>query len=257
MREDDRGNSLAEEPERQACRLGEIRRPDAELAIDDGRVVAKKQLVARGGAALRDLLDCCADDVLCVVARVRDRRGGHDELRLRAVVTTDPPEAPEQIGDVAPENAAIRVQLVDHDVTQVLEQRRPLRVVGQDPGMEHVRVRQDEVRAGADGATRVLRRIAVVGEHPELRQLLGELLELGELVLRERLRGKQIQNASVRLVQQRLQDRQVVAERLAGRGRCHDDNVVALLDERPRARLMRVQLGDSPRAQGFSDAGIE
>ena len=88
------------------------------------------------------------------------------------------------------EDAAVRVQLVDHDVAEVLEERRPLRVMRQDPRVQHVGIRQHEIRARPHRAARVLRRVAVVGEHPHLGQLPGELLQLGELVLGQRLRGK-------------------------------------------------------------------
>ena len=45
---------------------------------------------------------------------------------------------------------------------------RPLRVVRQDARVQHVGVGQDDVRPRADGAPRVLRRVAVVGEDAEL-----------------------------------------------------------------------------------------
>ena len=98
---------------------------------------------------------------------------------------------------MAPEDAAIRVQLVDDDVAKVLEERRPLRVMRQDPRVQHVGIREDEIRPRAHGATGVLRRVTVVREHPQLGQLLGELLELRQLVLRQRLRRKQIQDSPV------------------------------------------------------------
>jgi len=43
---------------------------------------------------------------------------------------------------------------------------------------------------GADGAPRVLGRVAVVREHAHLGQLPGELLQLGELILGQRFRGE-------------------------------------------------------------------
>ena len=61
-------------------------------------------------------------------------------------------------------DAAIVVQLVDHDVAQVLERLGPLGVVRQDARVQHVGIGEHHVGALADGAARVLRRVAVVGE---------------------------------------------------------------------------------------------
>jgi len=49
---------------------------------------------------------------------------------------------------MASEHSPVRVQLVDDDVPEVLEQGRPLRVVRKDSGVEHVRIRENQVRAG-------------------------------------------------------------------------------------------------------------
>ena len=69
---------------------------------------------------------------------------------------------------MAAEDAAIRVQLVDDDVAQVLEQLRPARMVRQDARVQHVGIAEHDVRARANRAARILRRIAVVGEHADL-----------------------------------------------------------------------------------------
>ena len=74
---------------------------------------------------------------------------------------------------------------------------RPLRVVRQDPRVEHVRVREHEVGAGPHGAPRVLRRVPVVGEIRSSGSGPRQLLQLGQLVLRERLRGKEVEDARV------------------------------------------------------------
>ena len=134
---------------------------------------------------------------------------------------------------MAAEHAAIGVQLVDDDVAQVLEQLRPARMVRQDARVHHVGIAEHEMRARADRPAGVLRRIAVVGEDADLiarlaaDQRLAHRLQLGELILRERLGRKQIQRAARRILQDRVQDRRVVAERLARRGRRDDDDVAA------------------------------
>src|SRR2546426_8527769 len=52
--------------------------------------------------------------------------------------------------------------------------RSPFRMVREDPRVEHVGVRQHEIRPHADGTPRVLGRVAVVGEHPHLGQALRQ-----------------------------------------------------------------------------------
>ncbi len=117
----------------------------------------------------------------------------------RPVVAADAQEPPEHVRQVAPEHAAVRVELVDDDVAKVLEEPDPLRVVRQDPRVEHVGVRQHHVGAGPDGAPGVLGRVPVVGVDAQLRQGARQLLELRQLVLRERLRGEEVERPRRRL----------------------------------------------------------
>ena len=121
---------------------------------------------------------------------------------------------------MAAEDAAIGVQLVDDDVAQILEELRPPRMVRQDAGVHHVGIAEHQMRAGANRATSVLRRVAVVGEHADLLargrvQRLAHRLQLRELILRERLGRKQHSARLAWILQDRMQDRRVVAERLA------------------------------------------
>ena len=83
-------------------------------------------------------------------ARVPDGGRAADDDRLAAVVGADPEEATKDVGDVAAEYPAIRVQLVDDDDLELLEQLEPLGVVREDRRMEHVRVGDDDLAGGAD-----------------------------------------------------------------------------------------------------------
>ena len=76
---------------------------------------------------------------------------------------------------------------------------------------------------------------------------LAQRLQLGELILRERLGRKEIQRAARRILQDRVEDRRVVAERLARRGRRDDDDVPAGERVLDRFGLMRVELIDAAR----------
>ena len=101
----------------------------------------------------------------CGLAIVADEQMN---VGIRPVVPADAPQPAQDVGQMAAEHAAIRVQLVDDDVAQVLEQLGPARMVRQDARVQHVGIAQHDVRARADRAPRVLRRVAVVGEHADV-----------------------------------------------------------------------------------------
>ena len=133
-------------------------------------------------------------------------------------------------------------------------------MVRQDARVHHVGIAEHEVRARADRPPRVLRRIAVVGEHADPRRRrsvamrLAHRLQLGELILRERLGRKQIQRAARRVLQDRVEHRRVVAERLARRGRRDDDDVAAGQRVLDRFGLVRVELMDAARRRAPASA---
>ena len=152
---------------------------------------------------------------------------------------------------MAAEHAAIGVQLVEDDVAQVFEDARPLRVVRQDAGVQHVRVREDDVAAFANGFARVAGRVAVVGEDAELIvEARGEVVELGELILRERLGGEEVEGARVGVFKNGVEDREVVAERFPGGGGSDDDEVFSGAGEVGRGGLVRIELVDPFGAVG-------
>ena len=262
LREHDRLQLALQELGREPARFGQIRPADAELRVDDRRVDEEKELLAARRAALRHELERLLDERLGQLARIGDRRRRADERRRRSVVPADAPQPPQHVRQMTAEHAAIRVQLVDDDVAEVLEQLRPPRMMRQDPGVDHVRVAQHDVRAPANRAPRILRRVAVVGEHADLelvaaRELIGQLVQLGELILRERLGRKQIERARRRVAQNRAQHRRVVAERLPRRGRRRHDDVTAGERVLDRQRLVRVELIDAAVAQHVAQTRIE
>ena len=104
-----------------------------------------------------------------------------------AVVRAQPPQPPQHVRDVAAEQAAQRVQLVDHHVAQAHQERGPPRVRREDARVQHLGVGEQHVGVGARPGAVVGRGVAVVGGGDQL----GEepLAEAAELVLRERLGG--------------------------------------------------------------------
>jgi len=118
--------------------------------------------------------------------------------------------------------------------------------------VHHVRIAQHEVRPRADRSPRVLGRVAVVREDADrlsLRRVepIAERLQLGELVLRERLGREQVERAARRIAQDAVADRRVVPEGLARRRRRDDDHVSPGERVTNRLGLMGVKTIDASR----------
>ena len=176
-----------------------------------------------------------------MVLRIADRRRAQDEGRRHTVERAYAPEAPDHVRDVRAEHATVRMHLVDHDVAQRLEERRPFRMVRQDRLVQHVRVADDDVALHADRLPRIGRRVAIERRREQAERTRAvELEQFGDLVLRERLGREQVQRLRLRRAH-RLDHRQVVAERLARRGRRDHDHMLARLHAVPRLALMAVE----------------
>ena len=215
--------------------------------VDDGRIREDEELVAPGRAASLDQLERLLGQPLGELARVGDGRRRAEKDRVRTVVPADSPQPPQHVAQMAAEDASIRVELVNHHVAQVLEQLGPARVVREDARVQHVGVAQHQMRARPNRPPGVLRRVTVVGEDADLlssslRQGLAQALKLRELILRERLGRKQIERTAGGILQDGVQHRRVVAERLARRRRRDHDDVAAGQRVLDRFGLMRVEL---------------
>ena len=150
------------------------------------------------------------------------------------------------------------MQLVENDEAQVLEELHPLGVMGKDPGVEHVGVRDDDMTGAADRGAHGGRGVAVVRVRLELDvYVLSEPLELAELILGERLRREDVERARGRVLRDRVDDRQVVAQRLAARGRGDDDGVLAGVRGLERVGLVRVKREDAPASQRRRDPAVQ
>jgi hypothetical protein len=75
-------------------------------------------------------------------------------------------------------------------------------VVRQDAHVQHVRVRQDQVRALTDRAALLARRVAVVDRVAQERR--PQLVQLACLVLGERLRRVDVDRARARVARERV-----------------------------------------------------
>ena len=141
---------------------------------------------------------------------------------------------------------------------EVLEELEPLRVVRKDRRVEHVRVGDDHLPGRPHDAADVRRRIAVVGVR--LQADVGrarQRAQLHELVRRQRLGGEEVERPGRVVLRDRVEDRQVVAERLARCGRRDDHDVLALRHRLVRRRLVRVERLDPASAQRVDDPPVD
>ena len=148
----------------------------------------------------------------------------------RAVQRADPPQPAQHVRDVGAEHAAVVVALVDDDVLQRAEERRPARVPGQQRAVQHVGVGEDVLGVVARPVALLAGAVAVVGRHPDVEP---EAAEPGELVLGQRLGRRQVEHRRAALAARaaggadRRQRGQLVGEALAGGGAGGEHDVLA------------------------------
>src|SRR6266704_560630 len=160
---------------------------NAQRAIHHGRVV-KHEGFFRGWCAVRmEDFDFGFEKACSEVAGVGDGCGATNKLRIAAVKSSDAAEAAQNIAQVAAEDAAVSVQLVEDDVAQIFEEASPARVVRQNSCVQHVRIGKNDVALFANRTAGIGGRVAVVSENAEaILQTLVEVVKFRELVLRER-----------------------------------------------------------------------
>lgn len=174
------------------------------------------------------------DQGLRVRLRVADGGRAQNELRSGAIERADALEPAQHVGNVAAEDTAIGVDLVDHHIAQVLEELRPLGVMRQDRLMQHVRVAHHDIAMQADRLPRIAGRVAIEGEgfHAQFSGAV-QLQQLGHLILRQRFGREQVQRLGA-AGHCCTHHRQRVAQRFARRGGRHDRHMFAALGSRPR-----------------------
>ncbi len=159
--------------------------------------------------------------------RFGHRRRGEDERGIGAVEGADAAQPAEHVGDVGAEHAAVVVALVDDDVAQRPEERRPPAMDGQQGPVEHVRIGQDVLRVVAGPFPLVARTVAVVGAQAHVEAQRGEP---GQLVVGEGLGGREVEDGGAPFAARPArgpdgaQGRELVGEGLArgGAGGHHD-----------------------------------
>ena len=141
------------------------------------------------------------------------------------------------------EDPTVGVKLVDDNVPQVLKELDPLGMVGKDARMEHIRIGDYDVPLSPNRLPGILRGVPIVGEGSNgCPYGIDKLLELGHLILRERLCGEEIDSLSGWIAQLVVEYGEVIAEGLSrSRGRDHHDILsaahcpkgIALMGEEP------------------------
>jgi hypothetical protein len=159
---------------------------------------------------------------------------------------------------MAAEDAAVPVGLVHHHVAQLLEQLEPRRMVGEDRRVEHVRVGDHHLPRRPDPTPDRGGGVSVVDIRLE-RQLgvACQLPDLDQLVAPECLGREQVERPRGRILRDGLEHGQVVAQRLAGRGRGRDQHVIAGAERLHRLELVAVERGHAPPLQRGPEARVE
>ena len=189
------------------------------------------------------------------LARVGDRRGGEEELRLGSVDRGRPAQPPQDVPHVRAEHAPVDVRLVDHHEAEVREHVGPAVVVREDADVEHVGVREDEVRPPPDVPAALGLRVAVVDRRAQTRQ--PQLAERAGLVLRQRLRRVEVERPHLRVGGDGVQHGEVEGERLPARRAGGDDEVLAPAGGSQGVRLVGVEALDAARRERGLEARVE
>src|SRR5581483_2048792 len=161
----------------------------------------------------------------------------------------------QDVRDVRAEDAAVHMGLVDDDEAEVVEDVRPQVVPREDADVQHVRVREDEVRPLAHLPPSLVRRAPVVDRGAHLRHT--ERGDRPGLILRERLRRVQVERAAPGLGGERVEHGEVERERLPRGGPGRDHHVAAGAGRFPRIRLVRVELLDPLSCERGADRLVQ
>ncbi len=234
LREANRPEVALHELRHDPRRVAERARADSELGVEELGIPQRDRALRARCRVVADRRRLDAEQRVRELAGVGDRRGGEQELRLRSVHPRHASQAAKHIGDVRAEHAAVHVRLVDDDVAQVVQDVGPQVVSRQDADVEHVGIREHEVRPLPDLPAPLGRCVTVVDRGAHARH--GERAERTRLVLRERLRRIEIERAVLRLARERVEHREVEGERLARRGAGRDDQVLAAAARPPTLR---------------------
>ncbi len=194
-----------------------------------------------------------ADELLGKAGRIGDGGGLEDELGVGTVEGRQAAQTAQHHAHVGSKDPAIAVGLVHHHVAQAGKESAPAAVIGQEPQVQHVRIREQEGgRLALDAAAGRRGGVAVIDGGLEARgatgffQALEPRLQDALLVLGQGFDGVKIKRMARRVRGQAFQHGQQATERLAaGRGGDERD-MAAQAGRHPGRRLDGCTNGKGP-----------
>ena len=254
-----------------APRLGEGDRAQAEAGGEAeqasrrgvgraGRV--QQQHVARRArrAVGLDHVEAAARQRAGQLAGVRDGGRRRHDPGPRAVVRRHPQQPPQHLRHVGAEDAAVGVQLVDHDPAQGREQLPPARVPRQDADVQHVGGRDQHARrtladplAAAGGGVAVVDLDEVVAVEAEGSGVGAQAVAL---IAGQRLQREEVERPGLLAGLRRPQHGELVDERLAAGGGRGEHDVGARVEPLEGPNLVLVEGADAAAGEGGGEARV-
>jgi hypothetical protein len=107
------------------------------------------------------------------------------------------PQPPQHIGQMTPEDPAIRMDFVNNHILQLFKELHPDGVMGQYARMQNVRIRYHDLPRRADGPSARTGEVAIEGMGADIgADRVNNRIQLAELILRQSFGRKKIQRAA-------------------------------------------------------------
>src|SRR5574341_2009693 len=107
-------------------------------------------LLTGGSAVVVDQDDVLFGDFFCQLSRSGDGGRAEDKLWFRAVKCANSFQSSHDISQMRAKNSPIMVDFVNHHKFQILKNPVPSCVKGQNPGMQHIRIGDNDLSHSPD-----------------------------------------------------------------------------------------------------------
>ncbi len=237
--------------------LGQDAFADAQLLVHYRRIIEDIVLFPGGGAVVIDQFHRPADEGFRQFFWILNGGRTEDEFGVAAVKFTKAQQPAQYIRQVAAEDTPVGMDFVNDDILQVFKQLHPFGVLGQDTGVEHIRVGYHHMAGLTHGTPGGRRGIAVVGEgfHIHLHQL-DQFIKLAHLIGRQGLGGEQVQCPGIRIFQNGGQNRNVIAQGFAGCSGGDHHIIFSLSGCFQTGSLVGIQLVHTVLCKGLRQPGV-
>ena len=196
--------------------------PDSLNGINKRRIVQHNRFFTRRSPVPVNQSYRRSDKMFCQLLRIPDCCRTQNAHRIGSVKTGNPQQAAQQIRHVAAEYSAVLMHLVDNNIGKACKKSNPLRMVRQNPCMDHIGIGYNNPPFIPCILPERLRRVPVVyadAERNARTALTHHRVQFALLVLTQCFCRKQVQCPRFRPFKERLHHRQIVAQRLARSGR--------------------------------------